>query len=147
MTETIVPALSADLRPSTSSATRSLWKGAGLAALAGGAAVTLGAAVASAADVPRTIGGEEIPLLGFPQLVAMCTVVGTLIALAIRARAAAPRSTWTRTAVVLTVLSCIPDLTIDASPATKLVLAATHVVAAAVVIPMVAARLPERRTA
>lgn len=43
--------------------------------------------------------------------------------------------------VVLTVLSLVPDVLVDAAPATKALLMLTHLVAAAIVIPMVARRL------
>jgi hypothetical protein len=47
-------------------------------------------------------------------------------------------------AVALTGLSFVPDLAIAATSATKVVLMATHVVAAALVVPALAGRLPER---
>ena len=43
--------------------------------------------------------------------------------------------------VVLTVLSLVPDVIVDATPATKALLMLTHLVAAAIVIPAVARRL------
>jgi hypothetical protein len=42
---------------------------------------------------------------------------------------------------VLTVLSLVPDVIVDAAPTTKGLLMLTHLVAAAIVIPMVARRL------
>jgi len=45
------------------------------------------------------------------------------------------------TTVVLTALSVVPDLTADATTATKLTLISAHLVAAAVIIPALAARL------
>jgi Family of unknown function (DUF6069) len=59
-------------------------------------------------------------------------------------RAARPQRTFTTTTVALTGVSFVPDLVIAASPATKLVLVATHVVAAAIVIPALAGRLAEQ---
>jgi hypothetical protein len=43
--------------------------------------------------------------------------------------------------VVLTALSFVPDLTADATTATKVTLVAAHVATAAVIIPALAARL------
>ena len=52
-----------------------------------------------------------------------------------------PRSTFIRSTAVLTVLSLVPDVIVDAAPATKALLMLTHLVAAAIVIPAVARRL------
>jgi hypothetical protein len=46
--------------------------------------------------------------------------------------------------VALTGLSFVPDVAIAATSATKVVLTATHVVAAVLVVPALAGRLPER---
>ncbi len=43
--------------------------------------------------------------------------------------------------MVLTVLSLVPDVIVDAAPATKALLMLTHLVAAAIVVPAVARRL------
>jgi hypothetical protein len=56
-------------------------------------------------------------------------------------RARLPRGTFVRTTVVLTVLSLVPDLVVDAAPATKVLLMATHLVAAGIVVPALARRL------
>ena len=56
-------------------------------------------------------------------------------------KARRPRSTFIRTTVALTVLSFVPDVIADATPATKALLMLTHLVAAAIVIPAVARRL------
>ena len=47
----------------------------------------------------------------------------------------------TESPVVLTVLSLVPDVIVDAAPATKALLMLTHLVAAAIVVPAVARRL------
>ena len=113
------------------------------AGLASGAvaavATTVVAAVAVAADVPVAVGGEEIPLLGFAQL----TLVGALLGVAIArlcGRARHPRRAFVVTTGVLTALSLVPDVTADATTATQAVLILTHLVAAAIVIPVLAAR-------
>lgn len=53
------------------------------------------------------------------------------------------RTTWIRTTVPLTVLSLVPDVFADAATGTgtKILLMVTHLVAAAIVIPVVARRL------
>ena len=120
-----------------------VWKTGLRAGLVAGAATSGVAAAASAADVPLEIAGEAIPLAGFFQLTLMCVAVGVLIARVIARRARHAERTWTRTAVALTALSLVPDVTADATIATKVVLIATHLVAAAIVVPAIAARLAD----
>jgi hypothetical protein len=109
--------------------TRVSWKsGLGTAAVA--AAVTTAVAAAlRAAGVPLDIAGEEIPILGFAQMVLLFSVVGIVMARHLR------RQAFLITTVALTVLSFVPDLTADTGTASKLGLMLTHVVAAAIVIP------------
>ncbi len=113
------------------------WRsGLGTAAVA--AAVTTVVAVAlRAAGVPLDIAGEEIPILGFAQMVLLFSVVGVVMARRMSA------STFVRVTVALTALSCIPDLMADTGTASKLGLMLTHVVAAAIVIPRLARPLSD----
>ena len=116
---------------------------AGMAAAAATVAV---AAVASAAGVSlETAPGEAIPVLGFGQLTLFCTAIGVLLARTIGRRAAQPRSTFTTVTLVLTALSLVPDVVLSTDVATKATLILTHLVAAAIVIPVLSACLPERR--
>ncbi len=123
----------------TAQATR-LWPTAVVAGLAASAATTALAAVSHAAGASLEVSGEMIPLLGFAQLTFIFSMVGLLIALGVRRWAGNPRQVWVRSTVVLTALSLIPDVLADASSATKITLMATHVLAAAIVIPAVAAK-------
>ena len=106
------------------------------AALVSGAtaavAVTALAAAADAAGVPFAIDGEAIPLLGFAQMVALGAVIGGVLAAVLRRRA------FVVLAVVLTALSCIPSITMPPDTATRLTLVATHVLAAAIIVPALA---------
>ncbi|MDQ6724662.1 MAG: DUF6069 family protein [Actinomycetota bacterium] len=128
-------------RPSTPS----LWRPGLTAGLAAAAATVAVAAVARAVfNVSlETAPGKAIPVLGFGQLTLFFTAIGVLIARTIRGRAGRPRSTFTRTAVVLTALSVVPDLLIPADAATKITLVLTHLVAAAIVVPALSSHLPE----
>ena len=90
--------------------------------------------------------GEAIPVLGFGQLTLMCTAVGVLIARTLGRRARRPRSTFVRTTIVLTALSIVPDVILSAATSTSHPVL-THLVAAAIVIPALARRLPERAPA
>ncbi len=144
-TLTTVPSTTA-----TQQATRTqpVWK-AGLAAgLVASVATTAVAVVARAIDIPvADRAGESIPILGFAQMTLLCTAIGILLARVIGRRSSNPRALFTKVALVLTALSFVPDLTLDAGTATKVTLMVTHVVAAAIVIPTLARRLPAERNA
>ena len=99
------------------------------------------AAAGQAVGISPAIAGAPIPASGFAVLTVIFSVVGLVIAAALRRFARHPRTAWIRTTVVLTVLSFVPDLLVDAAVATKVLLMLTHVVAAAIVIPAVARRL------
>jgi hypothetical protein len=117
--------------------------------LLAGSAATVAAAVATSAvaaagqavGISTAIAGAPIPVSGFAVLTAIFSVLGLVIATALRRFARRPRTAWIRTTVVLTVLSFVPDVLADATLATKALLILTHVVAAAIVIPVVARRL------
>jgi Family of unknown function (DUF6069) len=121
----------------------SLWRAGARAGVLAAASTTVVAAGALAAGVPLEVDGEQIPLAGFAQLTLVCTVVGVLLAKAVARWAARPQRTFTAAAVALTGLSFVPDLVVSASSATKVVLIGTHVVAAVLVVPALAGRLPE----
>jgi hypothetical protein len=124
-----------------------LWRTGLVATVAAAAATTVLAAIASAADVPLEIEGEEIPVAGFATITVLWSVVGVVLAWAMGRWTPRPRATFVTTTVVLTLVSFLPPITADTDTATSVVLCLTHVVAAAIVIPMLASRLPERRLA
>lgn len=130
--------------PATSRPT--VWKhGLGAAAVASVATTAL-AAAASAAGVSFAVPtGESIPLLGFAELTFVFSLLGVAMAAVMARTARRPRSTFVRTTVVLTVLSCVPDVTFGFDVASALTLMALHVVAAVIVVPVVANRLVETR--
>jgi hypothetical protein len=121
----------------------SLWRPGLVAAIVAAGTTTAIAAVTMAAGVTfETAPGEAIPIIGFAQLTFVFSSIGILIAWAIRRRAARPRQTFTTVAVVLTVLSVVPDITMPFATASKLTLILSHLVAAAIVVPVLARRLP-----
>lgn len=127
------------------SSTPSLWR---TGARAGGCAAVATMAVAGAASgmgVSLEIGGEAVPLFAFAQLTVICTFVGILIARSIGRRSSRPRQRLMTVCVALTALSLVPDLTAAAGAGTKITLMLTHLVAAAIVIPALASRLPATR--
>jgi hypothetical protein len=122
-------------------ARRTFWKAGVVSGVAAAVATTVMAAVARAAGVSLAIDGEQIPLLGFGQLTLVGALIGTVMARVMWRRAGNPRRTFTVTTVALTALSLVPDVIADTSTASKLVLMLTHVAAAAIIVPPLAARL------
>lgn len=115
---------------------------AGLAAGFAAAVANLAVAVvAQQADVTLAIKGEEFPLFAFPQVTLMAAVIGIGLAAVFARRARRPRHAFVVTTVILTAVSLVPPVVVDATIATKLVLELTHVIAAAIIIPAIARRL------
>lgn len=111
------------------------------ATAAAGIATSAVAAAGSAAGISLDVSGAPIPVSGFAVLTVLCSLVGLALAAVLARRARHPRRTFVRTTVVLTALSLVPDLVVDAAPATKVLLMATHLVAAVIVVPALARRL------
>ena len=120
----------------------------GLVATAIAAVTTTVMAVTAKAvgiDFGSSVG--EVPLSAFPLLTIYCSVVGIIIAEAMIRIATMPRSTFQITTIVLTGLSLIPDVlpVFEFDLAFVGFLCLTHLVAAAIVVPMIAVRMEERR--
>ena len=130
----------------TQAARPSVWRH-GLAAAAAASVVTTAlAAAASAAGVTFADGtGASIPLAGFAQVTFVLVMVGVGLAAVLARRARRPRSTFVRTCVALTLLSCVPDATFGFDAASAGTLMALHVTAAAVAVPVLASRLRAAR--
>jgi len=73
-------------------------------------------------------------------------LLGIVIALVVRRRAANPRRTFVRICVVATAVSCVPSMAIAPNVGIALALIATHVLGAAIVVPAIASRLPAQPT-
>ena len=112
--------------------------------LAGFAAAVANVAVVAGArqfDAGVEIQNEAIPLLGFAQVTFISAIIGIGLAALFARRAGRPRHTFVVTTVVLSALSMVPPVLVDADTATKLVLWLTHAVAAVIIIPAIARRL------
>jgi len=137
--------------PTTTAATeaarrRPVWKHGVAAAVAAAVATTGLAAAASAAGVSFADStGASIPIAGFAQLTLVFSLVGVAIAAVLARKARRPRRTFVRTAVALTALSFVPDLTFGFDAASAATLITLHTVAAAIVVPTVARRLAPTR--
>ena len=123
-----------------------VWRHGVVAAVVAAAATTVGAVIASAAGVSfadRT--GASIPIIGFAELTLLFSLVGVAIAAVMARTARRPRTTFVRTAVVLTMLSVVPDLTFGFDAASAATLITLHTIAALIVVPTLARRLPRTR--
>jgi hypothetical protein len=121
---------------------RPVWKHGVAAALVASVATTTLAAIASAAGVSFADStGEGIPIAAFAQLTLIFSLVGVAMAAVMARKAGRPRSTFVRTAVALTALSFVPDLTLGFDAGSAATLIALHTVAAAIVVPTLAKRL------
>ncbi|NYI78985.1 DUF6069 family protein [Nocardioides panzhihuensis] len=127
--------------PSVRVARKTLWLHGLGATVAASAVVTALAAVSSAAGVSFETDGSPIPILGFAQLTAVFSLIGVAMAAVMARVARRPRRTFVVTTVVLTVVSLVPDVTFGFDAASAIVLMLLHVVAAAIVIPVLARRL------
>ncbi|MFD5231237.1 DUF6069 family protein [Streptomyces qaidamensis] len=127
---------------------RPVWLVGILATLAGAVVTEAFALVARAAGVPMEAAGPgateaaEIPVGGFFGGVVFWSVAGIVLAVALARWAGRPARTFTVTTVALTALSLAgPAVAPHTATSTQIVLAASHVVAAAVVVPLLARRL------
>lgn len=137
MTATTITARST----STTRPIRAIWATTAVSGLAAAVATTVIAAVAKAADVGLDVDGESIPTIGFAQMTLLGAVIGGIVATVLAKWARRPRRTFVLVTGVLTALSLVPDVTMGFDVASALVLIATHLVAAAIVVPAVARRL------
>lgn len=123
---------------------RPLWRAALACGAVAAVTTTAIAAVAGVAGVSFEVDGEPIPLLGFAQMTLLGAVLGLVIARVCR-RFAHPRDTFVRITVALTALSVVPDFAMAFDAASRIVLVCIHVTAAAIIVPVLARRLPAAR--
>jgi hypothetical protein len=100
-------------------------------------ATTAGAAVLRAAGVPLAVHGT-IPLAAFAQLTVIAAVAGGLLMAVLTRRGPAPRRRFLQV-TGLTALSCAAPAFADTT-ASKIALVALHLLAAAIIIPVLARR-------
>lgn len=125
---------------------RTVWRHGVAAAAAASVVTTTLAAIASAAGVSfADQSGASIPILGFTQLTFVFSLIGVGLAAVLARKARRPRTTFVRTTVALTVLSLVPDATFGFDAVSAVCLMTLHVVAAAIVVPVLAGGLAQRR--
>jgi amino acid transporter len=141
-----VPTHATSQVPTPTARRESVWKHGVAAAVVASIATTVLAAVASAAGVSFADStGASIPTAAFPQLTLVFSLVGVGIAAVMARKARRPRSTFVRTAIALTALSFVPDLTVGFDTGSAATLITLHTVAAAIVVPTLAGRLARTR--
>ena len=133
-------------------ARKSVWKhgiAAAIVAAAVNALVGYLALRAGVSLVDPAVPEIPIPPYGFATLTLGFSLIGVGLAAIFARKARRPRSTFVRTTLALLALSIVPDfveipgLSPDFDTATSFTLAAAHLVAAAIVIPVLASRLAD----
>ncbi len=123
-----------------------VWRHGVAAAVVASVATTALAATASVAGVSFADNtGASIPIAGFAQLTLIFSLLGVGIAAVMARKARKPRSGFVRTAVALTAVSFVPDLTFGFDAASAATLISLHTVAAIIVVPTLAGRLARTR--
>ena len=115
-----------------------------IAAVAGAAVLYAYGSLASALDVPMRAGeigashAQAITPASFASGVVFCTVAGTILAMVLARRAAHPARTFLRTSLVLVAISLVfPLAASHTATTTRFTLALGHLIAAAIVIPII----------
>lgn len=129
----------------STTSTRPVWTAAAASGAVAAVSTACVAALADAAGISLRVDGEPIPVSGFATLTVAAVVVGYVLATALNRFASRPRRAFTMSTVALTVASFVPDLTFPMSADTRVVLIATHLIAAVIVIPAIAGRLAQKR--
>jgi hypothetical protein len=145
-TTTHVRTLATAYVPTQTAERQSIWKHGVAAAVAASVATSILAAVASGAGVSFADStGASIPRAAFAELTLVFSLIGVGLAAVIARKARTPRSTFARTAVALTALSFVPDLTFGFDSGSAATLITLHTVAAAIVVPTLIRRLARTR--
>ena len=126
---------------------------AGVMAAAAGAAVLYAyGALARALSVPMRAGepgashAQAITPASFASGVVFCTAAGTILAMILAARAADPARAFLRSTLILVAVSLVfPLAASHTATTTRLTLALGHLLAAAIVIPLLTLRLTQAR--
>ena len=147
-----IPTRATPSAPTPAAERQPVWKHGVTSAVVASVATTVLAAIASAAVVAFADSTcASIPIAGFAQLTLVFSLVGVGIAAVMARKARRPRATFVRTAVALTALSFVPDLTFGFDAGSAATLITLHTLAAAIVVPTLTrlharADRPSRRT-
>jgi hypothetical protein len=129
---------------------RSVWRSGAVATVEAAATELLGA-IARVCHVPMTVGGahgihvQRVVFPAFAFSTCISGVIGTLVAVALARWSTRPRAVFVALTIAITTVSLLlPILIGGATTATRLVLVASHLVAAGIIIPQLALQLPRR---
>jgi Family of unknown function (DUF6069) len=125
------------VKRASSPLTRTLPRATASVGVLAAAATTAGAAAARAAGVPLAAHGK-IPLAGFAQLTFIAAVIGGVLLAVLIRRSSAPRQRFVRITAGLTALSCVAPAAFADTTASKIALVGLHVLAAAIIVPVLA---------
>ena len=121
-----------------------------IAAAAGAIVLYAYGTLAQALDVPMRAGevgasqAQAITPASFAAGVVFCTAAGTILAMVLARRAANPARAFLRTSLILVAVSLVfPLAASHTATSTRLTLALGHLIAAAVVIPIITGRLTQ----
>jgi hypothetical protein len=117
--------------------TRTLPRAAASAGVLAAAATTAGAAVLRAAGLPLAVHGT-IQLAAFAQLTFIAAVSGGVLLAVLIRRSSAARQRFVQITAGLTALSCAVPLAFADTTASKMGLVVLHLLAAAIIVPMLA---------
>jgi hypothetical protein len=139
-------------RPATAPRTLPVWLVSAFAAVAAAAATELYGLAARAAGIPMaaaSVGAstaEPVSVGMFAMGTFVAAFWGTILAVLLARYARRPARTYARTTVALTVVSlAAPLAAADTAVSTKAMLAVAHLIAAAIIIPVVTRRLASVR--
>jgi hypothetical protein len=124
--------------PATLSESSSLRRTTLAVGAAAAAVTTAAAAVAHAAGVSFEIEGEAIPVLGFAQMTLLGAILGGVLLAVLNRHSGNARQRFVQATVALTALSCVPSVAMPDDAGSALTLVALHVLAAAIVVPVLA---------
>jgi hypothetical protein len=101
------------------------------------AVTTAGAVALRASGVPLAVHGK-IPLAGFAQITIIAAVIGGVLLAVLKRHSDAPRQRFAQVAIGLTAISCVAPTAFADTTASKIALVALHLVAAAIIVPVLA---------
>jgi len=117
--------------------TRTLPRATASAGVLAAAATTASAAVLRTAGIPLAAHGK-IQLAAFAQLTLIAAVIGGVLLAVLIRRSSAPRQRFVQITAGLTALSCAIPAAFADTIASKAALAALHLLAAAIIVPVLA---------
>jgi Family of unknown function (DUF6069) len=115
---------------------RSLPRSTVAVGLTAAAVITAVAAALHGAGVQLAVDGEMIPLAGFAQMTFLGAVIGGLLLAVLNWRSSAAGRRFLEATAALTALSCVPSVAWADDVATKVALVAMHLLAAAIIVPV-----------